>query len=151
MEGLGDFIKKISDGAKSFGTLIDNDNFKKSLDTVGTIGVLIKIGLDIYEQVKNELQTEEERAFYSFFKIAFESANESIIKENEEQISITQIKDKNVKEELFKTFTNIDEWNNYLPDHHTKDKFRSIICNVIKDTQNERLIIKNGNIIRDFI
>ena len=60
MEGLGDFIKKISDGAKSFGTLIDNDNFKKSLDTVGTIGGLIKLGLDIYEQVKNELQTEEE-------------------------------------------------------------------------------------------
>jgi hypothetical protein len=51
MERVGDFSKKISEGAKSFAILIDNDAFKKDLEKVGTIGGLIKIGIDLYEQV----------------------------------------------------------------------------------------------------
>src|SRR5215813_9079634 len=106
MERLGDFIKKISDGARSFGTLIDNDVFKKDLEKVGTIGGLIKLGIDIYEQVKNQLQTDEERAFYPFYKIAFESAKESIPAEDKDKILLTNINGGS-KEELFKTFVDI--------------------------------------------
>jgi hypothetical protein len=35
-------------------------------------------GLDLYKQIKDKLQTDEERAFYSFYKVAFESASKSI-------------------------------------------------------------------------
>jgi uncharacterized protein YjbI with pentapeptide repeats len=145
MDGLGDFIKKISDGAKSFADLLDKGVLKDDLGKVGTIGGLIKLGLDLYEQRKDQLQTDEERAFYSFYKIAFESAKESIPAENRDTIPITDLKGKNTKQELFQTFTKIkkEEWNGYLPDHPTIIQFRTLICDILRAQYNI--------LIRDFI
>jgi hypothetical protein len=141
MDGLGDFIKKISDGAKSFGDLLDKGVLKDDLAKAGTIGGLIKLGLDLYEQVKDQLQTDEERAFYSFYKVAFESAKESIPTDT---IPIRDVNGKDTKQELFQTFTKLDEWNGYLPDHPTIIQFRNLICDILRRAQ-------YNNLIRDFI
>ena len=149
MEGLGDFVKKISDGAKSFGDLLDKGALKDDLGKVGTIGGLIKLGLDLYEQVKDQSQTDEERAFYSFYKVAFESAKESIPSEID-RIRITDVLDENTKKELFQTFRKLDEWNGYLPDHPTIIQFRTLICDILRRVQYNNLV-HNNNLIRDFI
>ena len=78
MEGLGGFIKKISDGAKSCADLLGEGVLKDDLGKAGTIGGLIVVGLDLYEQIRDKRQTDEGRAFSSFYKVAFESAKESI-------------------------------------------------------------------------
>jgi hypothetical protein len=54
MDGL-DFIKKISDGAKSFADLLDDGVLKEDLWKAGTIGGLIVLGLHLYEQIKDKL------------------------------------------------------------------------------------------------
>jgi hypothetical protein len=97
---------------------------------------LINVGLDLYKQVKDSLQTDEERAFYSFYKVAFESAKESIPAE----MPITDVKGKNIKGELFRTFTKLDEWNSYLPDHPTIKKFRRLICDILRRAQDNNLL-----------
>ena len=77
MEGL-DFFKKISDGAKSCADLLDKGVLKDDLGKAGTIGGLIVVGLDLYKEIRDKRQTDEGRAFSSFYKVAFESAKESI-------------------------------------------------------------------------
>jgi hypothetical protein len=147
MEGLGDFIKKISDGITSFADLLDKSDFKDQLGKAGTIGALINLGLEIYTKVKDDLRTDEELAFYSFYKVAFESAKESIPAE----ILITDVKGKNIKRELFLTFTKLDEWNSYLPDHPTIKKFRRLICDILRSAQDNNLIPKDNDLIPNFI
>jgi hypothetical protein len=144
MDGLEDFIKKISDGAKSFADLLDKGVLKDDLGKAGTIGGLIVLGLDIHERVKDQLKTDEERAFYSFYKVAFESAKESIPAE------IGRIPITDAKQELFRTFTKLDEWNSYLPDHPTIIQFRTLICDILRRAQYNSLT-QNHNLIRDFI
>jgi uncharacterized protein YjbI with pentapeptide repeats len=141
MDGLGDFIKKISDGAKSFGDLLDRRDLQEALGKAGTVGSLISLGLGIYKQVKDQLQKDEERAFYSFFKVAFESAEESIPADT---IPIMDVKDKNTKQELFRIFTKIDEWNDYLPDHPTIIQFRTLICDMLRRAH-------YANLVRGFV
>lgn len=147
MDGLADFIKKISAGITSFADLLDKGDFKDQLGKAGTIGDLINLGLEIYTKVKDDLQTDEERAFYSFYKVAFESGKESIPAE----IQITDLKGKNIKLELFRTFTKLDEWNSYLPDHPTIKKFRRLICDILRSAQDNNLIPKDDDLIPNFI
>jgi uncharacterized protein YjbI with pentapeptide repeats len=149
MDGLGDFIKKISDGAKSFGDLLDKGVLKDDLGKAGTIGGLIVVGLDLYEQIKDKLQTDEGRAFSSFYKVAFESAKESIPAEID-RIPIADVK--SAKQELLQTFRKIkeDEWNGYLPDHPAIIQFRTIICEILRRAQYNNLV-QNSHLISDFI
>lgn len=147
MDGPGDFIKKISDGAKSFADLLDKGNLKEDLGKAGTLGGLIVLGLDLYEQIKDKLQTEEGRAFSSFYKVAFESAKEPIPAEVD-KIPITDVK--RAKQELFRAFKKLDEWNSYLPDHPAIIEFRRLISDILREALHSNLI-QNNNVIRDFI
>ncbi len=150
MDGLGDFIKNISNGAKSAADLLDKGLLKDDLGKAGTVGGLIVLGFDLYKQIKEQLQTEEGRTFSSFYKVAFESAKESIPAE----IASTQITDvKRAKQELFQTFTKItgDEWNGYLPDHPTIKKFRRLIRDILRSAQDNNLIPKDNDLIPNFI
>jgi hypothetical protein len=83
--------------------------------------------------------------------VAFESAKESIPAEID-RIRKTDVKGKNAKQQLFQTFTKIDEWNNYLPDHPTIIQFRTLICDILRRAaaQYDNLV-QNNNLIRDFI
>jgi hypothetical protein len=149
MDGLGDFIKKISDGAKSAADLLDKGALKDDLGKAGTIGGLIVVGLDLYQQIRDKLQTDEGRAFSSFYKVAFESAEESIPAELD-RIPIADVK--SAKQELLQTFRKIEEdkWNGYLPDHPVIIQFRTLICEILKRAQYNNLV-QNSHLISDFI
>jgi hypothetical protein len=67
---------------------------------------LIVVGLDLYEQIRDKLQTEEGRAFCSFYKVAFEAAKDSIPAEIG-RIRITDVKCENTQKELFQTFRRV--------------------------------------------
>jgi hypothetical protein len=57
--------------------------------------------------------------------VAFQSAEEFI--PTKDKIPIMDVKGKNTEEELFQTFTKVDEWNDYLPDHPTIKKLENLL------------------------
>ena len=108
------------------------------------------LGLELYEKVKDELRTDEGRAFSSFYKMAFESAKKSIPANT---VPIRDVNGRDTKQELFQIFTNINEvkWNGYLPDHPTIKKFRTLICDILRRAQDNTLIPKDDDLIPNFI
>lgn len=108
------------------------------------------LGLELYEKLKDELRTDEGRAFSSFYKMAFESAKKSIPANT---VPIRDVNGRDTKQELFQIFTNINEvkWNGYLPDHPTIKKFRTLICDILRRAQDNTLIPKDDDLIPNFI
>lgn len=141
---ITNFVEKFSEITKSLQELIDNEGFKESLSKARTIGALVKIGIDIYSQVKDGRLTEEQRAFYSFISITFESAKQSIPADIMDNISVNSAKNKSAKEELFRIFTETKTWGSYLPNHPTIVRFRTLICDILKHEEQNHLV-------RDFV
>lgn len=142
---LPGFITKFTDVAKCISDLLKdhNDDFKEYLDKAGTIGALINIGIEIYSQIKEESQTEAEKAFNSLFRISFESAQKAISDLGAKKIPINNI-DKAIKTQLFETFTERKDLSSYLPDHPSIIQFRNYIVNILK-------VENHTELIRDFV
>jgi hypothetical protein len=128
---------------EAIGKLIGDKAFQDNvLGKAGSIGALISVGISIYQQIKYDLQKQDERAFGSLIKIAFESAQESL--PERDKIPIKDAKSENIKRELFDAFINTEGWNSYLPDHPVIVKFRSLVCSILKYEQHSELV-------RDFV
>lgn len=133
MERVAGIFKRTPDVTDSLTTLIKEKTFQDSLKGAGSIGALIAIGIELYGQIRDGLKTDEERAFGSLIKIAFEAASESL-PANSTKISIKNAKSENSKSELFNTFIKPEErWNSYLPDHPVIIQFRSLICDILRN------------------
>ena len=144
MERITGIFKRTPDITNSLATLFKEKTFQDGLKDAGSIGALIAIGIDLYGQIRDGLKTEEELAFGSLIKIAFESASESL-PTTSAKISIKNAKSENIKNELFNTFIKPEErWNSYLPDHPVIIQFRSLICDILR---NEEL----NHMVRDFV
>src|SRR5215208_2598514 len=144
MERVAGFFSKTPEITKSLATLIDNENFKNSLEKAGSIGALISIGIGLYEHLKNDFKTKDELAFASLIKIASESAQESLADSNSDKLEIKNAKSKEARKQLFDTFIKTEGWNSYLPDHPVIVQFRSLICDILRYEQQNR-------VLRDFV
>jgi hypothetical protein len=142
MERVASFFSKTPEIAKSLATLIDNENFKESLEKAGSIGALISLGIGLYEHLKNDFKTKDELAFASLIKIASESVQESLADIN--KIEIKSAKSKEARKQLFDTFIKTEGWNSYLPDHPVIVQFRSLICDILRYEQQNK-------VLRDFV
>jgi hypothetical protein len=142
--------QKITDIAKHIGDLFSSqdEEFKKTLGQAGTIGELVIVGINIYNQIQQERLTEEGKAFNSLFKVIFKvifkAAKQSLSHEGMDSISIKSAKSEKIKEQLFKIFTEKKGGNVYLPNHPTVGEFRNFICQILK---NEGHI----NLVRNFV
>jgi hypothetical protein len=139
LEKIRGYIEKTSTITDAIGKILGNKGFQDNLGKAGSIGSLISIGIGIYQQLKNDLQTQEERAFGSLIKIAFESAQESL--PERDKIPINNAKSKSIRRELFEAFTNTEGWNSYLPDHPVIVRFRTLICNILRYEQFSQLVV----------
>ena len=70
-----DFFSKFSEFSKniipSLKDLIDNKEFHNNLDKAGGVVSLIGVGLQIYDTIKKNLETDEDRASNSLIRIVF--------------------------------------------------------------------------------
>lgn len=77
-----DFFAKFSEFSKniipSLKDLISNKEFQDGLDKAGGIVSLIGIGLQIYDKIKKNLETDEDRASNSLIRIVFETATDAL-------------------------------------------------------------------------
>jgi hypothetical protein len=69
MERFKGFFSKTPEITKSLATLIDDENFKNSLEKAGSIGALISLGIGLYEHLRNDFKTKDELAFASLIKL----------------------------------------------------------------------------------
>ena len=141
MYRVADILKRTPDIANNIATIIGNN--KNLIEKAGSVGVLISIGIEIYQQIRKDLKTKEELAFGSLMKIAFECAQESIPEEGN-TIELKNVKSEVIREELFETFLKVEGWDNYLPDHPVIVQFRTLICDLLKYEQCH-------NLRRDFV
>jgi hypothetical protein len=144
MVGVTSIFKRTPDVTNLLANVMKGEKFQNSLKEAGSIAGLIGIGIDMYKQIKDELKTDEERAFGSLIQIVFESAKESLPPDSIKK-TIANANTNDIKQELFNTFIKPEEgWNSYLPDHPVIVQFRSHICNILR---NEQL----NNQVRDFV
>ncbi|MBV9177645.1 MAG: hypothetical protein JO297_11470 [Nitrososphaeraceae archaeon] len=78
-----DFFAKFSEFSKniipSLKDLISNNKeFQNDLDKAGGIVSLLGVGLQIYDTIKKNLETDEDRASNSLIRIVFESAKNAL-------------------------------------------------------------------------
>jgi hypothetical protein len=111
-----DFFAKFSEFGKniipSLKDLISNEQFQTYLDRAGGIISLIGVGLKIYETIKKNLETDEDRASNSLIRIVFATATEALKHASKEYFHGEEIKidmDLNMKktmlQNVFESFT----------------------------------------------
>ena len=62
--------------------LINEPEFAERLDRAGGFVALVGIGITIYNDIKDSLKTDEQKAFGALLKVVFESANETLDEAN---------------------------------------------------------------------
>ena len=91
-----DFFAKFSEFSKniipSLKDLISNKEFQNNLDKAGGIVSLIGIGLQIYDKIKKNLETDEDRASNSLIGIVFATAKDALKKASKKYSDGDEIK-----------------------------------------------------------
>jgi hypothetical protein len=129
------FTQKFVKIAEFLKELIDDPAIKDKIGKAGTIGSLLIVGIEIYKDLRDRNETDEERAFKSLFIFTCQSAKESLEKLQIDEIDIKRYKEEE-KKKLFETFTIIKTWNSLsLTDHPVIDEFRKFIYNLLKNEQ----------------
>jgi len=112
---------------------VEDKNFQGDLAKAGSLAAMISLGLKLYGQARDYAKTEDEKAFSSLIKIAFECAQDTL--SNTKDISINTSKSKEIQHSLFRIFVNTTQdqyWTNYyLPSHplvrEFKKRFRELL------------------------
>jgi hypothetical protein len=154
--------KKVPEITDSLSKLLEKPEFRDHLSKAGTIGNLCVIGLEIYDTVKNSLQTPEKKAFGAILRIVFESTKEALPKSDE--INLKDIKREDIISELFDIFQEEDrDWKLDLPSHHVIDRYKEQIKHIVQNDPNHqdidlekffidfRIILENKAIIDEQI
>jgi bisphosphoglycerate-dependent phosphoglycerate mutase len=104
---------------------------------------MISLGLKLYEQAKDISKIEDDEVFSSLIKSTFECAQETI--SNAKNISINNIKSKQIQENLYNIFdktkegTNNQYWNNYyLSKHPLRREFKKTFQRTIGGERTSR-------------
>ena len=130
-ETLTKIGEKVPEIANSLKELSNDEGFQEHLGKVGTIGSLCLIGLDIYSKIKNDLQTDERRAFGALLKIVFESTKKCLDKAD--KIELKQLKTEDFINGLFDIFVQTGfKWDFDLPSNPVIDRFKEQILYTIK-------------------
>jgi hypothetical protein len=127
--------------------VIGGDTFKNDLGKAGNVAAMISLGLKIYEQAKDKAKTEDDRVFNSLIKFTFECAQETI--SNAKNISINNIKSKQIQENLYNIFDKTKErlddqyWHNYyLPSHPLIREFKKLFRELLEAEGHRNLVQK---------
>ena len=141
-----DFFAKFSEFSKniipSLKDLISNKEFQNDLDKAGGIVSLVGVGLQIYETIKKNLETDEDRASNSLIRIVFATAKEALKGASKKYFDGEEIKidmDLNMKKtmlqnvfESFKEYYEDDESFTSLTDLPSILSFKSSIVSQLK-------------------
>ena len=141
-----DFFAKFSEFSKniipSLRDLISNKEFQNDLDKAGGIVSLVGVGLQIYETIKKNLETDEDRASNSLIRIVFATAKEALKGASKKYFDGEEIKidmDLNMKKtmlqnvfESFKEYYEDDESFTSLTDVPSILSFKSSIVSQLK-------------------
>jgi uncharacterized protein YjbI with pentapeptide repeats len=136
---LGKVFDKSGDIIDAVKKLINEPEFSEKLDRAGGFIALLGIGITIYDDIKNSLKTDEQKAFGALLKIAFESASETLVEANRKYFKGAELegfgKDfkKGIMESLLDSFRETSDWNSYLPEHPTIREFRRIMIGYLKE------------------
>lgn len=76
IERLKKILGRIPEFTDKLSNLTNNEEFKKALDTTGTIGNLIKLSIVVVQEIKKHYTTLEKKAFSQLLEIAMDSAKE---------------------------------------------------------------------------
>ena len=127
--------------------VIGGDTFKDDLGKAGSIAAMISIGLKLYEQAKDKAKTEDDKVFSSLIKFTFECAQETI--SNAKNISINNIKSKQIQKSLYNIFDNTKEglddqyWHNYyLPSYPLIRGFKKLFRELLEAEGHHILVQK---------
>jgi hypothetical protein len=113
---------------------------------------MIILGLKLYQQAKEKAKTEDEKVFSSLIKFTFECAQETL--SNTKDISIRNIKSKDIQKKLYDIFVETKEgvvydshhnrhqyWNNYyLPSHPTIVEFKKLFMELLEAEGHHNLV-----------
>lgn len=138
---LGKIFDKSSDiidHAKKI--LNEQPKLAEKLEQAGGFVSLIGVGIELYNDIKESLKTEEEKAFGALLKISFESANETLDETNRKYFKGAEFerlgrdfKKKDVMESLLDAFEKTSKRDSYLPEHPSIREFRRIIISYLKE------------------
>jgi hypothetical protein len=121
----------IIDAAKK---ILNEPKFAEKLGQAGGFVSLVGVGIEIYNDIKESLKTEEEKAFGALLKITFESANETLDRFKEIQIEKPNRRlNRTIMGSLLDAFGKTSEWNSYLQEHPSVREFRKIISTYLKE------------------
>ena len=139
--GIREFFSSANDVIEAIKKIVDNDEFGKKLDNAGGLIALVGIGIDLYQQIKDNLDTPRKKAFAALLNIAFESAEE-LLGEINDRFSMTnrshferipRKEKKDLMNHLLDTFIKESDWDSYLPDHPAIIGFRSQIVSLLNN------------------
>jgi len=120
---------------------IQNEVLSKA---IGLLSV-IEIGSNIWEEIKDKVENQEQRAFKNLLSCIFESARETLTPYFKKDMEAENFTKEQIKNLLLAPFLEEREWESYLPDHPSIAKFRD---NLALHLKNCGIKIKD---IRDFI
>jgi hypothetical protein len=127
------FTENFPDIATSIIKLTEDESLQKTLSQAGTIGGLINLGIAIFNKLRDKLQTEEQKDFVSFIRVAFESSKESVPSDIIDLSSSEVRSEIEIKEILNLFSSNYSLYYYHLPDHPAIKKFRDDIIAVMKE------------------
>ena len=113
--------------------LVNDEQFSGRITQAGGLIALIGIGLELYQQYKENMKTDEERAFNSLFDIVFTSTEELLKEISKRYLKGSEITiDKNIDRKellktLYKTFEESIPEGSSISQLPSVVKFRSII------------------------
>lgn len=115
--------------------VVEDTSFKGDLDKVGSIAAMISLGLKLYQQASEKARTEDEKLFSSLIKFTFECAQATL--SNTKNISINNIKSKEIQHSLFSIFINTTQediyWTSYyLPSHPIIREFKKLLRELLE-------------------
>lgn len=140
-ETLTEIGKKIPEIANSLKELSNDERFQEHLGKAGTVGSLCLIGLDIYSKIKQDLQTDEKRAFGALLKIVFESTKKCL--DNADKIELKDLKTEDLIDQLFDIFTQTGfKWDFDLPSFPVVDRFKTQILHIIETNHSDYLDLR---------
>jgi hypothetical protein len=137
---FSEFSKNIIPSVKD---LINNKRFQSDLDKAGGIIALIGVGIQIYDAIKKNLETDEDRASNSLIKFVFETAKDTLKDASKKYFDGEEIKvniDMNMKKtilqnvfESFRAYYDNDASFDYIIDLPAITSFKSSLISQLKE------------------
>ncbi len=123
--------------------VVEDKSFQGDLDKVGSVAAMISLGLRLYERSKEKAKTEDEKAFSSLIKFTFECAQATL--SNTKNISIKNIKSKEIRNSLFNIFVNTKQedqyWiSYYLPSTPLIREFKKLFREILEEEGRRDLV-----------